>query len=86
MDNTCISCGAIVPEGRQVCPICEYGELPVPCPNCGTALEVMNTGKYKTLDGYAIHTSYHCYNCGSDWDKTEHYVAGETKFVQKFWG
>ena len=21
--NTCISCGAIIPEGRQVCPKCE---------------------------------------------------------------
>lgn len=23
MNNTCVCCGAIVPEGRQVCPICE---------------------------------------------------------------
>jgi hypothetical protein len=23
MENTCICCGAIIPEGRQVCPICE---------------------------------------------------------------
>lgn len=23
MDNRCISCGAIIPEGRQVCPNCE---------------------------------------------------------------
>lgn len=23
MDNTCIMCGDIIPEGRQVCPICE---------------------------------------------------------------
>lgn len=23
MNNTCICCGAIIPEGRQVCPICE---------------------------------------------------------------
>lgn len=22
-DNTCICCGAIIPEGRQVCPECE---------------------------------------------------------------
>ena len=26
MDNTCVCCGAIVPEGRMICPICEkYG-------------------------------------------------------------
>nr|DAT78478.1 MAG TPA: zinc binding protein [Bacteriophage sp.]DAV81154.1 MAG TPA: zinc binding protein [Caudoviricetes sp.] len=23
MENTCICCGAVIPEGRQVCPICE---------------------------------------------------------------
>lgn len=23
MDNTCVMCGEIIPEGRQVCPICE---------------------------------------------------------------
>lgn len=23
MDNRCIFCGEIIPEGRQVCPICE---------------------------------------------------------------
>ena len=29
MDNTCVFCGEIIPEGRQVCPQCEekYGEL-----------------------------------------------------------
>ena len=25
MGNACISCGAIIPEGRLVCPICEGG-------------------------------------------------------------
>ena len=24
MNNTCICCGAIVPEGKQICPTCEY--------------------------------------------------------------
>lgn len=23
MDNLCVCCGAIIPEGRMVCPICE---------------------------------------------------------------
>lgn len=23
MDDTCICCGAIIPEGRQICPQCE---------------------------------------------------------------
>lgn len=25
MENTCVCCGAIIPEGRMVCPICEAG-------------------------------------------------------------
>lgn len=25
MDNTCVCCGEIIPEGRQVCPKCEKG-------------------------------------------------------------
>lgn len=27
-ENRCVVCGAIIPEGRQVCPICEYEEIP----------------------------------------------------------
>lgn len=34
MEDRCIMCGAIVPEGRMVCPDCEAavsrGEIPVP--------------------------------------------------------
>lgn len=25
-DNTCVCCGAQIPEGRQICPICEKEE------------------------------------------------------------
>ena len=28
-DNTCVCCGAYVPEGRQVCPECEKGNIPM---------------------------------------------------------
>ena len=28
MENRCVICGAIIPEGRQVCPNCEKGENP----------------------------------------------------------
>ena len=27
--NLCVCCGAIIPEGRQVCPICERGREPM---------------------------------------------------------
>jgi RNA polymerase subunit RPABC4/transcription elongation factor Spt4 len=26
MENRCVVCGAVIPEGRQICPICEKGE------------------------------------------------------------
>lgn len=25
-DNTCVCCGAVIPEGRQICPSCEGEE------------------------------------------------------------
>lgn len=30
MENRCIVCGKIIPEGRQVCPQCENGYPPQP--------------------------------------------------------
>lgn len=36
MEDRCVSCGAIIPEGRQVCKDCERGETKLkPCPFCG---------------------------------------------------
>ena len=26
-DNRCVCCGNVIPEGRQICPKCEKGEL-----------------------------------------------------------
>ena len=28
MENRCVVCGAIIPEGQQVCPNCEAGQKP----------------------------------------------------------
>ena len=30
MDNTCVCCGAVVPEGRMVCWACENGQVVSP--------------------------------------------------------
>ena len=35
MNNTCLQCNEIIPEGRQVCPNCET--LKLTCPTCGQA-------------------------------------------------
>lgn len=29
MNNICVSCGAIIPEGRQICPKCEKEEFAI---------------------------------------------------------
>ena len=29
MENRCVICGTVIPEGRQVCPGCEDGKNPV---------------------------------------------------------
>lgn len=35
MEDKCVSCGAIVPEGRQICPNCEQKPAnPCPCIKC----------------------------------------------------
>ena len=47
MEDHCVACGEVIPEGRQVCPICnrEYEGVPalsrtdnetLICPECGT--------------------------------------------------
>ena len=36
--NTCVCCGAPVPEGRQVCPICEGSAVPDAILKDGTRL------------------------------------------------
>ena len=30
MENRCVVCGAMIPEGRQICPNCEKGYMTVP--------------------------------------------------------
>ena len=35
MPERCVCCGEIIPEGRQVCPICERNGMPLhPCVGC----------------------------------------------------
>ena len=34
MENRCIICGAVIPEGRQVCPNCENGKTQKREPDC----------------------------------------------------
>ena len=59
MDNTCVICGAYVPEGRLVCPACERK-------NGCTSYEQANTAQYQRQSGWKeppepycpVHTRY----------------------------
>ena len=72
MTDRCVCCGEIIPEGRQVCPICEKkaeknrAELK-PCPFCGSTDILMRD--VNGLFGKSAYTrTYHymlCNNCKS---------------------
>lgn len=34
MDEKCVVCGSVIPEGRQVCPACERQQHRCPCMEC----------------------------------------------------
>lgn len=74
-DNTCVCCGEIIPEGRQVCPACELKVRPDLRPdrildNLKKLLTIRAEDMWKTL-GYC--TDSH----GSD--------GAETKRVRAIW-
>ena len=54
--NTCVCCGAVIPEGRQVCPNCEtWGAAPDAILPDGTHLYLKTTSqKDKTTRGYNL--------------------------------
>ena len=88
MVDTCVCCGDIVPEGRQVCYRCEHGDNNdgALCPECGAVLEIMSCHWYNTIGGHARNTIFHCNVCHNDWEKDEEYVVQPVKFTRKFWG
>ena len=46
--DTCIACGATVPEGRQVCPVCENRARDVPPSPCH-ACQRLNKGRCRCV-------------------------------------
>lgn len=61
--NTCVCCGAIIPEGRQVCPNCEtWSDAPDAILADGTPLYLRSTEKPKygslQLELYDLLTGY----------------------------
>ena len=90
MDNVCVACGAELPTecGTMICNQCKskLSNSGVLCPSCGSSLEIMDTSRYNTSDGFGYSTLFHCYNCDSDWEREEEYTAKPVKFQRKYWG
>jgi hypothetical protein len=100
MENTCVCCGEIVPEGTQVCPMCVASEkcsyMEFDCPECGAPLEVWADYLVAKSDarfdcfGYERRERIrHCNKCHCDWMnewETEFGDVGETQLRRKFWG
>ncbi len=88
MDDRCVTCGAYVPEGRQVCSRCEQVEdaSDRKCPECFSRLRLMDTCEYKTIDQVLCCKLYHCTQCRSDWEETCEDISKEAPLHRKFWG
>lgn len=55
----CVCCGAVIPEGRQVCPNCEAKRVVLkPCPFCG------GSGLQLKWDYWCETYCIECDNCG----------------------
>ena len=88
MEDTCVCCGRVIPEGSHVCYRCKNGSGndSVLCPTCGAVLEVMNSSWWNTSEGICCSTVFHCNTCHNDWEKEAEYIAKPVIFKRKFWG
>jgi hypothetical protein len=102
MINTCVCCGDIIPEGRQVCLACEKWEsgqskyMKFDCPECGARLEVMSDSiieqhpaRFDLFRYERRQLIRHCRKCLHDWENewwTENGDVGESQLRRKFWG
>lgn len=90
MENTCVCCGTIIPEGRLVCSACEkwndnqskYGKKT--CPECGAPLEVYYDGRHTGVPEAIL--IRHCKKCLRDWESWLRDDGTETELQRKFWG
>lgn len=86
MENTCVCCGEIIPEGSHVCKLCManimYDEKT--CPECGAQLKVYYDGPNSEYhDSLLIR---HCDECGCDWESDLYEIGIESELRRKFWG
>lgn len=86
MENTCVCCGRVIPEGSQVCSICisraTYTKRN--CPECGKPLEVYYDGPNSSHhEPFLIR---HCEKCLCDWESDWYDDGNESELRRKFWG
>lgn len=69
MVDRCVCCGEIIPEGRQICPICEKGTKKMaelkPCPFCGGKAIFKSTAIAKGGDSVGYDFEVVCGACGA---------------------
>lgn len=96
MENTCVCCGAIIPEGIQVCPNCVASVFHTPkseyiefnCPECDAPLEVYYEGPIEEYPGKPWDFVWgsrrdlirHCNKCGRDWENE--WITVDTHIVE----
>lgn len=84
MVDTCVCCGAIVPEGTHVCYACSHDSIR--CPDCGTELRFMHLGQFCTVNQILYSRLYHCEGCHADWEVDSLADTVATELKRKFWG
>ena len=86
-EDRCICCGAIIPEGRQVCPICEHKaeNRVAPCVACRYA-ERIRRNKLKVfcqLRGVEVPILHTCENGDRKTEKEIQRIANHYKTERK---
>lgn len=87
MPETCICCGAVIPEGRQICPNCErdtnwrtsYVTEGYPCKACGQLIFPTPDHVYKDSSG--LYCCWTCFSHRNDKKKKTKGVEIECFFV-----
>ena len=60
----CVCCGAVIPEGRQVCPNCEAKRVVLkPCPFCGGKAKIVTNGEIPKSKYYFVDVLCEDMNC-----------------------
>lgn len=76
MEDRCVMCGRIIPEGRQICPICEKGEPKVENKKLGKGVKFE---RIRRITGYLVGTldKWNDAKKAEEKDRVKHSVGGK---------